>query len=53
MTNLAADEPELVESLRAAAESHLEEKPSWGEAPKRQLDELELNQLRALGYAIP
>jgi hypothetical protein len=27
--------------------------PRWGAAPRRELEELELNQLRALGYAVP
>jgi len=27
--------------------------PPWGETPTRELGELELNQLRALGYALP
>jgi hypothetical protein len=31
----------------------LESKPPWGQAPKREIGELELNHLRALGYAIP
>lgn len=53
LSNLASEQPERVDRLRAIAEAHLQEKPSWGEAPKRELDEMELNQLRALGYAIP
>jgi hypothetical protein len=28
-------------------------RPPWGESPTREIEELELNQLRALGYAIP
>jgi arylsulfatase A-like enzyme len=47
------DEPEAAERLRQRADQYLTEKPPWGEAPTRELDELELNQLRALGYAIP
>ena len=27
--------------------------PLWGDAPTREIGELELNQLRALGYAVP
>jgi arylsulfatase A-like enzyme len=53
LSDIAESEPELVERLRAIAEAELEEPPYWGEAPTRELDELELNQLRALGYAIP
>jgi arylsulfatase A-like enzyme len=50
--NLAAEEPETVERLRAVADTYYETEPSWGEAPTRELDELELNLLRALGYKI-
>lgn len=53
LKNVASQHPELVERLRAVAEAQLELKPTWGEAPKREIGELELNQLRALGYAIP
>lgn len=53
LRNLAEEEPERVERLRAIADANLEARPSWGEAPKREIGELELNQLRALGYAIP
>ena len=49
----AADDPETLERLRAAADDYYETKPSWGEAPTREIDELELNLLRALGYKVP
>ncbi len=49
----AADNPEVLERLRSVAEAYLETTPAWGDAPTREIDELELNQLRALGYAIP
>jgi arylsulfatase A-like enzyme len=48
----AAEEPETLERLSAAADDYYETEPSWGEAPTRELDELELNLLRALGYKI-
>jgi arylsulfatase len=48
----AEGEPETVERLRGVADRYLASKPSWGDAPTRELDELELNQLRALGYVI-
>jgi hypothetical protein len=48
----AAAEPETLERLSAAADAYYETEPSWGEAPTRELDELELNLLRALGYKI-
>jgi arylsulfatase A-like enzyme len=47
------EEPEALARLRGVADAYLETKPPWGEAPKREIDELELNQLRALGYAVP
>ena len=51
--NVASERPEVVARLRAIADRELEALPAWGEAPTRELKELELNQLRALGYAIP
>ncbi len=53
LRNIASSHPEIVERLRREAESQLETKPIWGAPPERELDQLELNQLRALGYAIP
>ena len=50
--DVAAEQPEALERLRAAADAYRETTPSWGEAPTRELDELELNLLRALGYRI-
>jgi len=49
----AAEEPETLERLRALADEYLEMQPSWGEAPTREISELELNLLRALGYRLP
>lgn len=49
----AAEEPEALERLRAAADAYSETRPAWGEAPTREIDELELNLLRALGYRLP
>jgi arylsulfatase A-like enzyme len=51
--NLRADRPDDIARLRAVAEAHLEEKPPWGTAPQLELDEMELNNLRALGYKLP
>jgi arylsulfatase A-like enzyme len=48
----AAEEPETLERLRAVADDYYEIEPSWGEAPTREIGELELNLLRALGYQI-
>lgn len=53
LENRASEDPEELERLRAVADAYLETTPPWGEAPTREIDELELNQLRALGYAIP
>ncbi len=53
LEDVSSSQPEVVERLREIAEAHLEEVPPWGEAPTRELEELELHQLRALGYAIP
>ncbi len=53
LENLAETEPEVVDRLRKAGNEWLSLEPTWGEAPTREMDELELNQLRALGYAIP
>jgi arylsulfatase A-like enzyme len=52
LEDIASNHPEIVARLREVAEAQLEITPPWGEAPTRELDELELNQLRALGYAI-
>jgi arylsulfatase A-like enzyme len=53
-SDLLAEEPEVAERLRAFAESYLERKPPWDSpAPTLELDEIKLNQLRALGYAVP
>ena len=49
----AAEEPEALERLRATADAYYETEPTWGEAPTREIGELELNLLRALGYQIP
>ena len=48
----SAEQPETLARLRAEADRYSETKPTWGEAPTREMDELELNLLRALGYQI-
>ncbi len=53
LRDLAAEEPETLERLRATADAYYETEPTWGEAPTREIGELELNLLRALGYQIP
>ncbi len=51
--NWAEEDPETLERLRAVADAYEETRPSWGDAPTREISELELNLLRALGYALP
>jgi arylsulfatase A-like enzyme len=53
LENLAEVSPEEFARLRARADAYLEEKPVWGAPPTREIGEMELNQLRALGYAVP
>ena len=52
LRDLSVLEPEALERLSAVADSYFETKPVWGETPTREIDELELNLLRALGYQI-
>jgi arylsulfatase A-like enzyme len=53
--NVIADEPEVAENLRTLAQEYLESPPPpWGSGPiSVEIDEMEANQLRALGYAVP
>ena len=53
LSNVAATEAEQLARMRAIVDEHAEVTPPWGQAPSRELSEMELNQLRALGYAIP
>jgi hypothetical protein len=55
LRNLFAERPEDVERMRGLVKSYLEAPPAdWGDAlPTVELDEMQLNQLRALGYAVP
>jgi len=51
--DLAEERPELVEELRQDVHAYLESPaPRWGGPMEVQLDDFELGQLRALGYAI-
>jgi len=52
--NLADDWPEVLEDLTAKAEAYLASRPPpWGDdAPAVEIDEMQLNQLRALGYGV-
>jgi arylsulfatase A-like enzyme len=49
----SAQDAENLERLRSIADEQSATPPAWGAAPKREIGEMELNQLRALGYAIP
>jgi len=52
--NLAEERVETVERLRTLALNHRDQTAVWDEdVPELEIDEMELNQLRALGYAIP
>ena len=53
MQDLAESEPDKLVELRERGVEYLETSPAWGEASTREIGEMELNQLRALGYAIP
>ena len=48
----SAVDPEVLERLRAVADAYLDSEPTWGEPPTREVSELQLNLLRALGYKI-
>jgi arylsulfatase A-like enzyme len=52
--NLADDWPEVFEDLTEKAEAYLASRPPpWGDdAPTIEIDEMQLNQLRALGYGV-
>ena len=53
LQDLAESEPDKLVELRERGAEYLEISPAWGEASTREIGEMELNQLRALGYAIP
>jgi arylsulfatase A-like enzyme len=53
LSDIAAVETERTERMRAIAEAHLALDPVWGETETREIGEMELNQLRALGYSLP
>ncbi len=53
-TNLAAERTETTERLKQLAREHLDQEAKWEEGAKElEIDEMELNQLRALGYSLP
>jgi arylsulfatase A-like enzyme len=52
LTNMLAEQPDAADALRALAEEYFESPPApWGaEATLMEIDEMQMNQLRALGY---
>ena len=52
--NVAEDWPEVYEDLNGKAEAYLASRPPpWGDdAPTVEINEMQLNQLRALGYGV-
>ena len=52
--NVVLANPENAARMREIAKEYLEQEPAWEQAaPDLELDEMQLNQLRALGYAVP
>ena len=51
---MISEAPDLAADLRALAEEYLDSPdPPWGSGPVEvELDDMEINQLRALGYAV-
>ena len=53
LTDIMLDQPEVAARLAKLAAEYLKQKPPWKEAaPNLEMDEMQLNQLRALGYKI-
>ena len=54
LTNIGRQNPETLQRMSALTDSYLENEVSWEEGtPSLELDEIQLNQLRALGYQVP
>jgi arylsulfatase A-like enzyme len=53
LNDVAEEHPEVLARMRAETELYLGDEPVWGAPEVREINELELNQLRALGYRIP
>ena len=53
LIDLKDEEVETTERLRGLAEGYLEKAPPWDVPAMLEIDEIHLNQLRALGYSIP
>jgi len=54
LRSVQPEHPEVTERMRAMADGYLEQEPPWSEvAPSLEMDEMQLRQLRALGYKVP
>jgi arylsulfatase A-like enzyme len=53
LKNVAGEHPEVLERFRGLVETYLAAEPGWQAAPDLEIDEVQLNQLRALGYKVP
>ena len=53
LRSVATERPELAEEMRKRADALAEIDPVWGKPQEVELRELELRQLRALGYVLP
>lgn len=53
LKDVAAEHPETLERFRGLVETYLAAKPSWETGPDLEINEVQLNQLRALGYKVP
>jgi arylsulfatase A-like enzyme len=51
-TNLVEQHPDWVAELKPQLEERLREKPVWGNAPEVEIDEMNRELLRALGYVV-
>jgi len=53
LVDVIDEHPEQVERFRGLVETYLAGEPAWDQAPDLEIDEVQLNQLRALGYQVP
>lgn len=52
LKNLSEEDGATLSRLRSIADQRLSEDPAFGEMPTREIGEMELNQLRAIGYDV-
>jgi arylsulfatase A-like enzyme len=53
IVNVVEAETDVADTMRALVDGYFQSPPApWGAAPEIELDEMELNQLRALGYKV-